>query len=123
MHPTQWKKLIGVFDDASTFGTAGANIVDRGVTGMLYGAMIFRTTNVATATVSGSTVYAGAVMHQDAVGVVEKDDLMFEVERDASLRAFEVVGVKKWSEVEYRGGATTSGRGGAGVYFYSNTTN
>ena len=123
LHPTQWKKLIGVFDDASTFGAPGANVVERGITGMLYGAAIFRTTNVGTATVSSSTVYAGAVMHQDAVGVVEKGGLNIAVERDESLRAFEVVGVQKWGEVEYRGGATTSGRGGAGVYFYSNTTN
>jgi hypothetical protein len=28
-----------------------------------------------------------------------------------------------WGEVEYRGQATTNGRGGAGVYFYSNSTN
>ena len=123
LHPTQWKKLIGVFDDASTFGMPGDEVVRLGITGMLYGAAIFRTTNVATATVSGSTVYAGAVMHQDAVGVVEKDGFMVAVERDESLRAFEVVGVRKWGETEYRGGATTSGRGGAGVYFYSNTTN
>ena len=112
-----------MFDDASTFGAAGEDVVRRGITGVLYGAAIFRTTNVATATVSSSTVYAGAVMHQDAVGVVEKDPLGIAVERDESLRAFEVVGVQKWGEVEYRGGATTNGRGGAGVYFYSNTTN
>jgi hypothetical protein len=27
-----------------------------------------------------------------------------------------------WGEAEYRGGATTSGRGGAAVYLYSNST-
>jgi hypothetical protein len=123
LHPTQFKALKGVFDDASTFGRQGQEILDRGAAGVLYGATVFSTTAVATATVSSSTVYAGACMHVDAVGVVEKDGNMFEVERDGSLRAAEVMLVKKWGEVEYRGGATTNGRGGAGVYLYSNTTN
>lgn len=126
LHPTQVKALVPVFDDASTFGAAGASIINRGQAGfgMLYGADVFRTTNVATATVSSSTVYAGAIMHPDAIGLVNKEMLpVVEVERDASLRSVEVVGTGIWGETEYRGGATTSGRGGAGVYFYSNTTN
>ena len=41
---------------------------------------------------------------------------------NASLRGFEVVATGVWGEAEYRGGATTSGRGGAGVYLYSNST-
>src|SRR3990167_4792839 len=133
LHPTQVKPLVAVFDDASTIGAAGAAIIGRGQAGfgMLYGANIFRTTSVGTATVSSSTVYAGAIMHPDAVGVVNKNPsgggggfpMSVEVETDISLRAVEVVGVGVWGEVEYRGGATTNGRGGAGVYFYSNTTN
>lgn len=123
IHPTQFGPLIPVFDDASTFGRQGQELLNTGGIGLLYGTTVFQTTNIATATVSASTVYAGAVMHATAVGVVEKGGPMFEVERNASLRAAEVILVKKWGEVEYRGGATTSGRGGAGVYFYSNTTN
>lgn len=123
LHPTQFKALIPVFDDASTFGRQGQQVVADGRVGRLYGCDVFQTTAVATASVSSSSVYAGAVMHVTAVGVVEKDGNLFEVERDASLRAAEVVLVKKWGEVEYRGGATTNGRGGAGVYLYSNTTN
>ncbi len=126
LHPTQAKPLVPVFDDASTFGQAGASIINRGQAGMgmLYGADVFRTTSVGTATVSSSTVYAGAVMHPDAIGLVNKGAMpTVEVERDASARQVEIVGSGVWGQVEYRGGATTSGRGGAGVYFYSNTTN
>lgn len=124
LHPTQFKPLVPVFDDASVFGAAGAAIINRGSVAMLYGAEIFRTTSVGTATVTSSTVYAGAIMHPDAVGLANKGQLpIVEVERDASARMVEVVGTGVWGEVEYRGGATTSGRGGAGVYFYSNTTN
>ncbi len=89
----------------------------------LYGASLFVTTNVATATVSSSTVYAGAVMHPSAIALATKGPMPgMEVERNASLRAFEVVGVGVWGEAEYRGGATTNGRGGAGVMLYSNST-
>ncbi len=123
LHPTQFRPLIAVFDDASTFGRQGQQSLDTGKIGVLYGAQVFQTTSVATATVSSSTVYAGAVMHPTAVGLVVKDGNMFATERDESFRYTEVMLVKKWGEVEYRGGATTSGRGGAGVYFYSNTTN
>ena len=123
LHPTSFTSLMAVFDDASTFGRQGQQMVSDAAVGRLYGTSIFTTTAVATATVSASTVYAGAVMHVSAVGVVEKDGNMMAVDRDESLRAAEIMLVKKWGEVEYRGGATTNGRGGAGVYLYANTTN
>lgn len=124
LHSKQWKPLIPVFDDASMFGAQGASVVASGAIGSIYGIVVFQTNNVATATVSGSTVYAGAVMHPSAIGVGTKGNMpMMEAERDASLRATEVVCTGVWGEVEYRGQATTNGRGGAGVYFYSNTTN
>ncbi len=126
LHPTQVRSLIPVFDDASTFGAAGAAVINRGQAGfgMLYGAQMFRTTNVATATVSASTVYAGAVFDPSAIGLVTKGPMpMIELERDASARQTQVISVAEWGEIEYRGGATTNGRGGAGVYLYSNTTN
>jgi hypothetical protein len=120
----QWQALLPSFDDASVFGAQGAEIVSTGAVGNLYGLLIFMTNNVATATVSASTVYAGAVMHVSAIGLATKGDMpQIEAERDASLRATELVCTGVWGEVEYRGQATTNGRGGAGVYFYSNTTN
>jgi hypothetical protein len=62
-------------------------------------------------------------MHPSAVALAVKGPMpKMEAERDASLRGFEVVATGVWGEAEYRGGATTSGRGGAGVYLYSNST-
>lgn len=124
LHAKQWQALLPVFDDANTFGAQGAEIIASGAVGTLYGVLVFQTNNVQTATVSSSTVYAGAIMHPSAVGVGQKGPMpMGEAERDASLRATELVFTGVWGEVEYRGQANTNGRGGAGVFFYSNTTN
>lgn len=124
LHAKQWQALLPIFDDANVFGAQGQEIVASGAVGTLYGVLVFETNNVATATVSASTVYAGAIMHPTAVGLGVKGSMpMMEAERDASLRATEIVATGVWGEVEYRGQATTNGRGGAGVYFYSNTTN
>jgi hypothetical protein len=124
LHAKQWQALLPAFDDASVFGAQGQEILNTGAVGNLYGCLIFETNNVRTATVSSSTVYAGAIMHPTAIGVGVKGSMpMIEAERDASKRATELVATGVWGEVEYRGQANTNGRGGAGVYFYSNTTN
>ncbi len=124
LHAKQWQALLPVFDDANVFGAQGQEIVASGAVGTLYGVLIFETNNVTTATVSTSTVYAGAVMHPSAIGLALKGSMpMIEAERKASLRATQLVATGVWGEIEYRGQATTNGRGGAGVYFYSNTTN
>lgn len=124
LHARQWQVLLPIFDDANTFGAQGAEIVATGAVGTLYGVLVFETNNVTTATVSSSTVYAGAIMHPSAIGLGVKGDMpSIETQRDASLRATEVIATGIWGEVEYRGQATTNGRGGAGVFFYSNTTN
>jgi hypothetical protein len=124
LHAKQWQALLPVFDDANTFGAQGAQIVATGAVGTLYGVLIFETNNVRTATVSSSTTYAGAVMHPSAIGLGVKGAMpMLEAQRDASKRGTELVATGVWGEVEYRGQATTNGRGGAGVFFYSNTTN
>jgi hypothetical protein len=123
LHTKQFKALVPVFDDASTFGAQGQEILNTGAAGVLYGVLVFQTNNVTTATVSTSTVYAGAVMHPSAIGLATKGSMpMIEAERDASLRATELVATGVWGEIEYRGQATTNGRGGAGVFLYSNTS-
>lgn len=124
LHPFQWRTLIPTYDDGSVYGEQGKQIVTNGiVSNNLYGATLFVTANVATATVSSSTVWCGAAFHPSAIALAQKGPLpKIEVERDASLRAFEVVGTGVWGEAEYRGGATTSGQGGAGVLLYSNST-
>ncbi len=123
LHAKQWQALLPIFDDASMFGAQGQQIVATGAVGNLYGTLIFETNNVTTATVSSSTVYAGAIMHPSAIGLGVKGSLpMMEAIRKPSLRATQLVATGVWGEIEYRGQATTSGRGGAGVYFYSNTS-
>jgi hypothetical protein len=124
LHAKQWQALLPVFDDANVFGAQGQEIINSGAVGTLYGVLIFETNNVRTATVSTSTVYAGAVMHPTAIGLGVKGSMpMMEAERYASKRLTQLVATGVWGEVEYRGQASTSGRGGAGVFFYSNTTN
>lgn len=124
LHAKQWQALLPVFDDANVFGAQGQAIVATGAVGTIYGVLIFETNNVQTATVSTSTVYAGAIMHSSAIGLGTKGTMpMIEAERFASKRLTQLVATGVWGEVEYRGQATTNGRGGAGVFFYSNTTN
>lgn len=123
LHAKQWKALLPIFDDANTFGAQGQQILSTGAVGTIYGVLVFQTNNVQTATVSSSTVYAGAVMHPTAIGIGLKGSMpMIEAERKASLRATNLVAVGVWGETEYRGQATTNGRGGAGIFFYSNTS-
>ena len=123
LHPWQWGSLAPSYGNASTFGSEGQELISTGAVGRLYGCLVFETANVATATVSGSTTYAACVMHASAIGLATKGEMpKFEVERDASLRAYELVATGVWGEIEYRGGATNSGRGGAGVFLYSNST-
>lgn len=124
LHAKQWQALLPLFDDANVYGAQGAEIVATGAVGTLYGTLVFETNNVQTATVTSSTVYAGAVMHPTAIGLGVKGPMpQIEASRQASLRATLLVATGVWDEVEYRGQATTNGRGGAGVYLYSNTTN
>lgn len=124
LHPFQWGSLRVAFTNASTYGmVVGEDVVQRGVTATVLGVDIFATGNVGTATVSTSTVYAGAMFHPSAVALVQKGNLPeIAVDLDISLRAVEVVGTGVWGEAEYRGGATTNGRGGAAVFLYSNST-
>jgi hypothetical protein len=122
MHPFQWGSLRPALDDASVYGAEGQQIVSSGFAAKVWGVNIFSTGNVGTATVSASTVLAAAIYHPSAIALATKGGVQVASEYDASTRAHEVVGVGVWGEAEYRGGATTSGRGGAGVYLYSNST-
>jgi hypothetical protein len=124
LHPFQWGSLRVAFTNAATYGTqVGEDVVRKGVTAQVLGVDIFSTGNVGTATVSSSTVFAAAVMHPSAIALAVKGSMPeIASDYDASLRAVEVVGTGVWGEAEYRGGATTSGRGGAGVFLYSNST-
>jgi hypothetical protein len=124
LHPFQWGSLRVAFTNAATYGRqVGEDVVTKGITATVLGVDVFTTGNVGTATVSTSTVYAGAMFHPSAVALAQKGNLPeIAVDLDISLRAVEVVGTGVWGEAEYRGGATTNGRGGAAVFLYSNST-
>jgi hypothetical protein len=124
LNPRQWGHLLPVLDDAAVYGAKGAEIVNTGLVGNIYGVDVFMTNNVGTATVSTSTVHAGAIFHPSAIGLAQKGSLSgaLAAQRDESFRLTELHKVGVWGEAEYRGGATTNGRGGAGVLLYSNST-
>ena len=123
-HPFQWGSLRVAFTNVATYGNElGEGVVKLGIAARALGVDIFTTGNVGTATVSSSTVYAAAIMHPSAIALAVKGPMPeIASDLDISLRAVEVVGTGVWGEAEYRGGATTSGRGGAGIFIYSNST-
>ncbi len=123
LHPKQWGDLIGSLASYNTFGETGEEAIKTGRVGRLHGVEIYISGNVQTATVSTNTVYSGAIFNPEAIAFAWKGSIPgIEVERDASLRAFEVIGTGVWGEAEYRGGPSTNGIGGAGVNLYSNST-
>jgi len=123
LHPKQWGDLIGSLASYNTFGDVGQEVIKTGRVGRLHGVDIYITGNVPTATVGSYTVYSGAVFNPEAIAFAFKGEIpAIEVQRDASLRAFEAIGIGIWGEAEYRGGSAAEGIGGAGVNLYSNST-
>ena len=66
----------------------GNEVLRGGYIGRLFGVDIFESA-VVTGTSAGA--YVGAVMHSDALVFAMKKDLVIETQRDASLRATEIV--------------------------------
>jgi hypothetical protein len=60
-----------------------------GFIGTLFGVPVFETANMANTGTTGD--YKGAMFHRDALGLAMMQDLKIEVQRDASLRADEIV--------------------------------
>jgi hypothetical protein len=60
-----------------------------GFIGTLFGVPVFETANMANTGTAGD--YKGAMFHRDALGLAMMQDLKIEVQRDASLRADEIV--------------------------------
>lgn len=123
LHPKQWGDMISSLASYNTFGETGEEVIKTGRVGRLHGVEIFVSGNVPTAIINTNTCYSGAIFNPEAIAFAWKGKIpAIEVERDASLRAFEVIGTGVWGEAEYRGGAATNGIGGAGVNLYSNST-
>jgi N4-gp56 family major capsid protein len=60
-----------------------------GYVGMLAGVPVYETSNIANVTNAGD--FPGAVFHRDALGLAMMQDIKIETQRDASLRADELV--------------------------------
>ena len=92
-HPYQTYNLRKVLANAGAanvpaLSNAGNDVLTNGYIGRLFGVDIFES-----AVVGGTSAgaYVGAVMHSDALAFCLKKDLTLETQRDASLRATEIV--------------------------------
>ena len=88
----------------NTFATSG-NVSDlanealrNGFIGTLGGIRIFETSNIANTGNAGD--YKSAMFHRDALGLAMMQDLKIEVQRDASLRADEIVATAVYGVAE-----------------------
>ena len=78
----------------NTFANPNAGIIQNeamaaGYIGMLAGVPIFETSNMANTGTAGD--FKGGLFHRDALGLAMMQDIKIEVQRDASLRADELV--------------------------------
>jgi len=92
LHPRQWADLrsdIVTSTGVPYSASAARDIVNNGFTGVLFGVNIYQTTNVPTANTGADR--AGAMFSPDALGVATKWPARTELQRDASLRATEIV--------------------------------
>jgi len=91
-HPKQIfnvkKALTNTFAGTSNIPDLGNEAMRAGYVGQIAGIQIFESSNVA---VDGSDDSIGGVFSQDALGVAMMQDLKIESQRDASLRADEIV--------------------------------
>jgi len=92
LHPRQWadlRKDIVAATGSPYSASAAQEIVNSGFTGVLFGVNVYQTSNVPTANTGADR--AGAMFSSEALGVVTKWPARTELERDASLRATEIV--------------------------------
>lgn len=78
----------------NTFVNPNAGIIQNeamatGYVGTLFGVPVFETSNMADTGTAGD--YKGGVFHRDALGLAVLQDIKIETQRDASLRADEIV--------------------------------
>jgi hypothetical protein len=78
----------------NTFANANANdlaneALRSGFVGRLAGMPVFETSNIANTGTAGD--YKGGAMHRDALAIAMMQDVKIETQRDASLRADEIV--------------------------------
>ena len=93
-HPFQTYNLRKVLANAGastipSLSDLGNEVLNAGYIGRIFGVDIYESA-VVTGTSAGA--FVGAVMHPDALAFCLKKDLTIETQRDASLRATEIVG-------------------------------
>ena len=74
---------------AGAFGNVANEAMQMGYVGNLAGVPVFETSNIAY--VTNADDFPGAVFHRDALGLALMQDIKIETQRDASLRADELV--------------------------------
>ena len=97
---------------ANPNGAVGNEALRAGFIGSLAGIPIYETGNISNTDNAGD--YRGAVFHKDAFGLAMMQDLKVESQRDASLRADEIVATAVYgvgtlqssSSIEVRGDST-----------------
>ena len=93
---------------AGAFGDVANEAMRMGFVGMLAGIPIFETSNLASQ--SASDDFTGGVFHRDALGLAMMRDIQIETQRDASLRADELVATAIYGTgVLYEGYGTALG--------------
>ncbi len=74
---------------AGAYGATANEAMQMGFVGMLAGIPVYETSNIDYVTNAGD--FPGAVFHRDALGLAMMQDIKIETQRDASLRADELV--------------------------------
>jgi len=87
------KQLTNTFVPSANLADLGNEALRSGFVGTIAGIQIFESNNVA---VDGSDDAIGAVFSQDALGIAMQNDLTVEMQRNASLRAEEVVATARY---------------------------
>lgn len=87
------KQLTNTFNPTANTTDLGNEALRGGFVGTIAGIQIFESNNVA---VDGSDDAIGAVFSQDALGIAMQNDLTVEMQRNASLRAEEVVATARY---------------------------
>jgi len=75
-------------------GVAQNEAMAMGYIGQLAGVAVYETSNIANNGTGGD--FVGGVFHRDALGLAVLDDISIELQRDASLRATEVVATARY---------------------------
>lgn len=79
----------GYNTSASVISPTGENVYNSGFVGSMFGIDLYENANI---TVDGTDDSVGAVFHPISLGLAIKEDFKIETQRDASLRATEIVG-------------------------------